>query len=407
MDRRKNPFAPGAGARPPELAGRDQIIEDASVALDRVKDGRSAKSQMLLGLRGVGKTVLLNEIARLAEAGGYRTLELEAPEDRRLGEMLVPALRALLHRLSTAEKAKALSLKALRALHGFASAFKIKAADVEFGVREPGMADSGYLESDLPELLMLVAEASEAAATPVALFIDEVQYLTAEELSALIVSVHKLGQRGLPFIVFGAGLPQLAALAGEAKSYAERLFAYPPVGALDEAEAQRAIREPVRSEGADIELAALEEIVERTQGYPYFLQEWGSHSWDIATSSPITAADVARATTQTLHALDAGFFRVRFDRLTPREKEYMRAMAQLGSGPHRSGDIATELMVDVRAVGPLRNGLIRKGMIYSPQHGDTAFTVPMFDTFMKRTMPDWTSAAKRNARRLERMRKID
>lgn len=399
MDRKKNPFAPGAGTRPPELAGRDKILEDATVALARVREGRSAKSQMLLGLRGVGKTVLLNEIARIAERESYRTIELETPpENTMLAAMLVPPLRSLLNRLSAVDKAKSLATRGLRALHSFASAFSVKVGEIEFGVAEPGVADSGQLETDLPELLLAVAEAGQAADTPVAIFIDEVQYLELEDLSALIVAIHRIGQRQLPLIVFGAGLPQLAALAGEAKSYAERLFEYPPVGALEVSDAEYAIREPIRSEGAEITDDALARIVEQTQGYPYFLQEWGSHTWDAAPVSPITEADVSRATERALLALDQGFFRVRMDRLTPREKDYMRAMAELGSGPHRSGDIADLLGVKVTSVGPLRSLLIGKGMIFSPQHGDTAFTVPLFDSFMKRSMPDWTPRGVRKAR---------
>jgi hypothetical protein len=297
--------------------------------------------------------------------------------------------------LSAVETAKALATKGLRALQNFMSAFKMKVGDVEVSVQEPGVADSGHLETDLSELLLLVAEAARAADTPVAILIDEVQYLSSEDLSALIGSIHKIGQRNLPLILFGAGLPQLAALAGEAKSYAERLFDYPEVGALDRNDAERAIREPIRSEGAEIEPAALAMIVDHTHGFPYFLQEWGSHTWDTAPVSPITHADVARATEDALRTLDQGFFRVRLDRLTPRERDYMRAMAELGPGPHRSGDIAGLLGVQVTTVGPLRGGLLRKGMIYSPQHGDTAFTVPMFDAFMKRSMPDWTPRGRR------------
>jgi hypothetical protein len=259
------------------------------------------------------------------------------------------------------------------------------------------MADSGILENDLPELLMLVAEAAQAADTAVAVLIDEVQYLDTEDLSALIVSVHKIGQRQLPLIVFGAGLPQTAALAGEAKSYAERLFDYPAIGPLEPADAARAIQEPIRGEGEEIDSAALAEIVRQTEGYPYFLQEWGSHAWNEAPVSPISEADVSRATAKALEALDRSFFRVRFDRLTPREKDYMRAMAELGPGPHRSGDIANLLGVKVTSMGPLRSGLIAKGMIYSPQHGDTAFTVPMFDSFMRRSMPDWAPSLTKQA----------
>jgi len=390
MDRTENPFAPGAGTRPPELAGREGIIEDATVALKRIRAGRYSKGQMLLGLRGVGKTVLLNEIARIAEQEGYRVIQVEAPEDRRLAEMLVPPLRSTLYQLSATEKAKAIATKGLRALQAFASAFKVGFGGVELSVANPGTTDSGNLESDLPELLALVAEVAQAAESAVVILIDEIQYLSAEDLSALIVSIHRIGQRQLPLILFGAGLPQLAALAGEAKSYSERLFDYPAVGPLGEDAARRAIREPVRQAHAEITPAALDQIVGQTQGYPYFLQEWGSHAWDAASESPINEGDVAQATASALSDLDQSFFRVRLDRLTPREKDYLRAMAELGPGPHRSGDIADLLGVKVTSAGPLRSGLIGKGMIYSPQHGDTAFTVPMFDAFMKRSMPDWT-----------------
>jgi len=345
---------------------------------------------MLLGLRGVGKTVLLNKIAEIAEQDGYRTITLESPENRELAEMLVHPLKSVLNKLSALEASKALAMKALRGLQSFASTFKVKLSEVEISVAEPGTADSGQLDADLAEIFLLVGDAARSAGIPVAILIDEVQYLSSSDLSALIMSVHRIGQRQLPLIVFGAGLPQLAAMAGEAKSYSERLFEYPNVGPLGAADARRAIREPIRAEGAEIEADALEAIVRQTQGYPYFLQEWGSQAWVAAAQSPITVADVSRATTEALRMLDQGFFRVRIDRMTPREKEYMRAMAELGAGPHRSGDIAELLGVKVTTISPLRSGLIGKGMIYSPQHGDTAFTVPMFDAFMKRSMPDWT-----------------
>jgi hypothetical protein len=400
MDPTTNPFAPGAGTRPPELAGREQIITDATVALKRARAGRSAKSQMLLGLRGVGKTVLLNRIAETAEEEGYLTISLEAPESRRLAAMLVPPIRTVLYRLSGAARARAIANRGLGVLRGFASVFKVKYGEVEVGIEsERGTADSGDLESDLPELLRTVAQAAKAADKAVAIFIDEVQYLSEEDLSALIVSVHKIGQQGLPFLVFGAGLPQLAALAGEAKSYAERLFDYPSVGPLDTVAAKRAIREPIREEDADIRTDALNLIVERTEGYPYFLQEWGSQAWNVAPRSPISRTDVEAATERAVAALDSGFFRVRLDRLTPREKDYLRGMAQLGAGPHRSGEIAETLGIAVTVAGPLRNGLIRKGMIYSPSHGETAFTVPMFDVFMRRTIPDWEPPSPQRSRK--------
>ncbi len=390
MDPTRNPFAPGAGTQPPELAGRASIIANATIALSRIKLGRAAQSQMLLGLRGVGKTVLLNRIAEIAEKDGYATVVLEAPEDRRLAEMLVPPLRSLLFRLSRVENAKDAARRGLGVLRAFASAFKVKVGDIEFGIQaETGTADSGTLESDLPELLLAVAAAAREARNAVALFVDEVQYLSGEDLGALIVSAHKMAQRSLPFIAFGAGLPQLAGLAGEAKSYSERLFEYPDVGPLAAEAAQDAIREPMRREGVNISEGALDRIVEKTRGYPYFLQEWGYHAWNVATSSPVTPEDAERATANALERLDKGFFRVRLDRLTPREKDYVRAMAALGPGPHRSGEIAQKLSMDVTTAGPLRNGVIKKGMVYSPQHGDTAFTVPMFDEFMRRSMPDW------------------
>jgi hypothetical protein len=384
MDPKNNPFAPGAGTQPPELAGRSGIIADADIAIARAKSGR-AKSALLLGLRGVGKTVLLNRIAENAQSEGCEAIFLEAPEDQPLAQMLAPPLRSALFRLSATEKAQVGAKKALGVLRSFASVFKAKVGEIEFGVKpESGVADSGNLEFDLPELLITVANAARQADTAIVLIVDEVQYLGSEDLSALIISLHKLGQKGLPFLLYGAGLPQLAGLAGNAKSYAERLFDYPDVGPLTDASAKDALREPLRRQGVDIHDDALAYIASKTQGYPYFLQEWGYQAWNTAASSPIGLSDVKLATKSALARLDTGFFKVRLDRLTPREKDYMGAMAALGAGPHRSGDIAAKLKLAVTAAAPLRNGLIKKGMIYSPQHGDTAFTVPMFDEFMQR-----------------------
>ena len=387
MDPRLNPYAPGAGAPPPELAGREAVLEGADVAVSRTLAGRHAKGQILLGLRGVGKTVLLNRIAEMAEAAGSQTILVEAPEGRSLPDIVVPPLRRTLLRLDRGERVRAEVKRALRTLRSFASAFTVAAGQLEFGVdAEPGSADSGDIEFDLPELLIAAAEAARAKETGIVLLIDEVQYLSETDLSALIVAVHKVTQRGLPLLFFGAGLPQLAGLAGEAKSYAERLFDYPPIEALPKPAATEALRAPALREGVEYEPAALDAIIERTRGYPYFLQEWGKHAWNVAPSSPVTAADARRATERALAELDDSFFRVRLDRLTPKEKEYVRAMAELGPGPHRSGEIADVLGVRVESVAPRRSKLIQKGMIYSPAHGDTAFTVPMFDEFMRRTM---------------------
>jgi len=386
MDPLRNPFAPGAGSRPPELAGRTALLEEAELALRRVRLGRAEKSQMLLGLRGVGKTVLLNRIAELAEAIGYEQAQLEAPEGRPLAAYLVPALKSILLRLDRVEQAKAWAGEAMAALRGFAGAFKVSVGDVKLGLSEPVRADSGNLEVDLPDLLVSTARAAQAAGTSVVLLIDEVQYLAEDELRGLIVALHRIAQKGLPMILFGAGLPQLAALAGEAKSYAERLFDFPAVGALEPEAAAQAIADPIREEGAAITEEALAEIVRLTEGYPYFLQEWGKHTWQQAMGPEISLNDVLAATQTARAALDSNFFRVRFDRLTPREQAYLNAMAELGAGPHRSGAIAEAMGLKVERTGPLRSGLIRKGMVWSPTHGMTAFTVPMFDTFMRRAM---------------------
>ena len=389
MDPTRNPFAPGAGARPPELAGRESIIEAANVAMQRIRCGRQEKSQMLLGLRGVGKTVLLNRLAQLAEDMGSIVVPLEAPEGQRLAAFLAPALKSVLLRLSRVAQARELAQRGLGALRGFASAFKVSIGEIELSISPEPIADSGNLEIDLPELMGSVGRAAQAANTSVVILLDEVQYLSEEDLRGLIVAMHRIAQRGWPVILFGAGLPQVAALAGEAKSYAERLFDYPEVGPLPPAAARSALLDPIVEEGESISEDALNRILSITEGYPYFLQEWGKHSWNTAGKSPITADDVEMASSLATVALDRSFFRVRFDRLTPREQDYLRAMAALGPGPHRSGDIADALGIKVQQAGPLRNGLIKKGMIWSPAHGQTAFTVPMFDAFMIRAIPEW------------------
>jgi hypothetical protein len=389
VDPTRNPFAPGAGARPPVLAGRESIIDAANVAMQRIRRGRQEKSQMLLGLRGVGKTVLLNRLAQLAEDMGSIVVPLEAPEGQRLAAFLAPALKSVLLRLSRVAQARELAQRGLGALRGFASAFKVSIGEIELSISPEPIADSGNLEIDLPELMGSVGRAAQAANTSVVILLDEVQYLSEEDLRGLIVAMHRIAQRGWPVILFGAGLPQVAALAGEAKSYAERLFDYPEVGLLPPAAARSALLDPIVEEGESISEDALNRILSITEGYPYFLQEWGKHSWNTAGKSPITADDVEMASSLATVALDRSFFRVRFDRLTPREQDYLRAMAALGPGPHRSGDIADALGIKVQQAGPLRNGLIKKGMIWSPAHGQTAFTVPMFDAFMIRAIPEW------------------
>lgn len=396
MDPRRNPYAPGAGTPPPELAGRDDLIERAAIALDRIRAGRSARSVILYGLRGVGKTVLLNRIRLDAEARGIASVKIEAPEERSLPGLLTPALRATLLRLNRGEAAKANVQKALRALAGFAKALKVKYQDIEFGLDVnpiEGLADSGNLDNDLTDLLTAIGAAATERGTAIALFIDELQYVPEDQLASLITALHSANQNQLPITMVAAGLPQLIGQTGRAKSYAERLFEFVPVDRLDAAAARAALTVPAAKEGVEYEPGAVAEVLSQTHGYPYFLQEWGKHSWDVAVDSPIRTQDSARATVEALAELDASFFRVRFDRLTPAEKRYMRAMAELGPGPHRSGDIADTLGRKVTTVAPVRNSLIAKGMIFSPAHGDTAFTVPLFDGFMKRIMPEWADDA--------------
>lgn len=385
MDPVRNPFAPGAGSQPPELAGREEIITTADTALQRVLLGRPAQSQMLLGLRGVGKTVLLNKIEQIAEERGYLTSFIEAPEDRKLVDLLYPKIHQVLRKLSLVEAARTSTHNALRALRSFASAFKISVGDFEVSVDpEPGVADSGNLEYDITELFLKVGEAAKAASRGWALLIDEVQYLSPDELGALIVAIHRINQKGLPVLLFGAGLPAIAALSGDAKSYAERLFVFPKIDALPNAAAANAIRQPIEEEGETIESEVLDAIVALTRGYPYFLQEWGYQVWNASPESPIAITCVEAAEKEALRRLDEGFFKVRIDRLTPKEKEYVIAMARLGPGPYRSSDVAEVLGEKLTTLGPRRAQIIAKGMIYSPAHGDIAFTVPMFDEYLKR-----------------------
>ena len=392
MDPRDNPYAPGAGTPPPALAGRDVLIRDAAVALQRIRAQRSAQCLILYGLRGVGKTVLLNHIRRQAEAEGVACVRIEAPEGRSLPALLAPALRAALLKLSRGEALKAKLLKGMRALASFTAALKLKYQDVVVSLDvdpERGLADSGDLDLDLEDLLTALGEAAREQDTAIVLFIDELQYVPEDQLAALIAALHGAAQAQLPITMLAAGLPQLVGRTGRAKSYAERLFSFTSIGPLNTDDARKALVIPAAQEGVAYTADAIDEILRQTCGYPYFLQEWGKHSWDVAGASPIDVHNVRHATEVALAGLDAGFFRVRFDRLTPAEKRYMRAMAELGAGPHRSGDIADVLGKKVTAVAPRRNTLINKGMLCSPVHGDTAFTVPLFDGFMKRIMPEW------------------
>lgn len=391
MDPRTNPYAPGAGTLPPELAGRDEIIEQIDIQLERCRNGLPFRSFIMVGLRGVGKTVLLNHLSLEAEAKGFAIVSIETPEKRSLPALIIPALRSMLLRLDRGSIVTEASKKALKVLGGFVSAMKLKYEDIEFGIdlgSEPGIADSGDLANDLMELFIQLGITAKEKKTALILFIDEVQYISEPEFAALIMALHKCTQKQLPIALVGAGLPQLVGQAGRAKSYAERLFQYPEIGPLSNDAAEAALTIPAKKQYVEYEIKALEEILNQTQGYPYFLQEWGKHCWQCAENSPITQEDAKNATNLAIAELDDSFFRVRFDRLTPAEKKYLRAMAELGSGTNRSGDIAHLLEKEVQAVAPIRANLINKGMIFSPEHGDNSFTVPLFDGYMKRVMPN-------------------
>ncbi len=396
MDKIKNPFSPGAGSPPPELAGRDDALELARILLGRILAGRPEKSLLLTGLRGVGKTVLLNEIDRIARGIGYHTIMIEAREDKGLGALLAPHLRRLLFDLDRLKGAGDKVRRGIGVLKSFLGSLKVSYGEFDIGLdidAEQGVADSGDLEVDLANLLMAVAEAAEERATSVAILIDEIQYFGANELSALIMAMHRMQQRQLPLVLIGAGLPILPGLAGESKSYAERLFNFPDIGPLTYEDAVLALDGPVQKEGVKFEEIALKEIYRLTRGYPYFIQEWGYQAWNHTSASPITLPTIQGATILVRERLDQNFFRVRFDRLTPKERLFLRAMASIGADPYRSSDIAEVLGEKLMALGPVRANLIKKGMIYSPAHGYLAFTVPLFDEFMERAIPEFVSKA--------------
>ena len=390
MDRFDNPYRPGAGSAPPALVGRDDLIDDFDVTVRRAQDGRPGKSCVLVGLRGVGKTVLLNRFTEIAEREKMKVGHVEAFEGGDFPELLAVRLRRILLELERGATRCALAAvrRALSVLVSFTQTFADGTSVVTVSA-EPlaGLADSGMISEDLTDLLVAVGEAARSCDSGLLLAIDELQYLTKADMAAVVGSTHRTVQLGLPVVVAGAGLPQVPALLGDARTYAERLFEFPEIGDLSDTDAAAAVVLPAADLGVRFEDAAVARIVTESDRYPYFLQEWAYHAWNAAPASPITENDVRAATPGVVDKLDRDFCRVRYDRLTPKESDYLRAMAELGPGPHRSGDIADKLGVKVTSVAPRRSALIAKGMIYSPAHGDTAFTVPLFDQFMKRAMP--------------------
>ncbi|CAN5512111.1 ATP-binding protein [soil metagenome] len=388
MDPVRNPYAPGAGSRPPALTGRDRELEAFHVLLQRLALGRSDKSMIVTGLRGVGKTVLLNTFEAIAEDAGFKMATTEITHDTSLAATMARLTRRLLLAISPLERMKS---KALRAA-GVLKAFTVRlpdgpelAMDVE---ALAGRADSGDLGEDLGDLLVALGDAARQHATGVAFLLDEIQFLSRSDFEALIAALHRVAQRNLPVTLVGAGLPQLPALAGTAKSYSERLFDFPRIDRLDDSSARLALELPATDEGVTWESLAVDEVLRFTHGYPYFLQEYGKHAWNVAQDELIRLADVEEARALVRLQLDENFFRVRVGRVTTAELRYVAAMAELGGGPYRSGEIAARLGArGPENVAPLRARLISKGLIYSPAHGLNEFTVPQFDDYVRRMFP--------------------
>lgn len=386
MDKIGNPFSPNAGSRPPELAGRDAAFEDIRVFLGRLALKRSVQSILFTGLRGVGKTVLLNEVVHMAERqGNILPVYLEASEDRSLGEMLASPLRMALLKLDRTKGATAAVRRSLSALRNFVGTIKVKFGDVGIEL-EPasGLADSGDLQFDLTELLTSVAEAAADRKMGVVILIDEIQYVSASEFGALVMAMHRMQQLALPLATVGAGLPILPGLVGEIKSYAERLFTYPIIGALPEEASIRAIRLPFTGAGVGMDDDAAELVYRRSGGYPYFIQEWGYQLWNFVEHNPVTRKDVETVDSVVTEQLDGNFFHVRMERLTPSERMFLRTMATFDGPTVKMADISSALGISPNALGPRRSSLIKRGMIYSPEHGLVAFTVPLFNEFLRR-----------------------
>jgi hypothetical protein len=396
-----NPYTPNAGARPPALVGRDRELIAFEVLLDRLRKGHTEQSMLITGLRGVGKTVLLGDFERRARERSWVTAEAEITRNVQFGPRMAHLVRRALFEVAPRERWRDGARRAARVLKSFHVTVSPDGAitaglDVE---ALEGLADSGSLSDDLTDLLIALGEAAQELDRGVVFLLDEVQFLTTAELEALIAALHKTVQRQLPITLVGAGLPQLPRLAGEAKSYAERLFNFPSLGELAEDEARRALVEPAERLGVGYTSDAVDAIVDYTEGYPYFLQEYGKVVWDL-TPEPLVAAEHVRAAREAVEAkLDSSFFRVRAERTTDLELRYLRAMAELGPEPQPARDVAKLLNRTSEQMGPTRSRLIDKGLLYTPGHGLAAFTVPQFDRYMRRAYELRVTPARSGARK--------
>lgn len=391
MERWKNPYTPNAGAKPPVLVGREDELDTFEILLRRLSAGRTEKSLIVVGLRGVGKTVLLGEFRQRALDAGWKVMEIEVSkwDDDQFRRSIARELRQALHEIS-ATRISRLAKRAAGALKSFT--FSIDPdGRLTVGLEpdpSPGLADSGDLTGDLADLLVSVGEAAQERGTGVALLLDELHFLSERQMEALIAAIHKTVQRSLPITVAAAGLPQIHELVGDARSYAERLFKFPPIGRLKREEAERVLHEPAAQLNVEFSSKALEIGCDFSEGYPYFLQEFGEAAWDLAAGERIDELAAIRARVAVEEKLDSGFFKVRLDRTTELQKAYLRAMAELGPDPQLASDVAVLLDRSSSQCGTTRSQLIDKGLLYATEHGYAAFTVPKFDEFLKRAIPN-------------------
>lgn len=391
LDPVNNPYSPGAGSPPPALVGRDAERENFDVATQRLLRGRPDRSQLLVGLRGVGKTVLLREFGRIAQGHGWRCHHLECVEETDFVHSAAQLARAAILELSAGARLSEFASRALGVLKAFQLTWEIPGGGTAaMGLDcDPvaGRADSGDLDRDLPDLLREVGHLAQSKDTGVLFIIDEIQYIPASRLRPLLLGLHEISQLQLPLLVAGAGLPSIHGLLGEARTYAERLFTFVSMNSLSREAASDALVQPAAEQGVLWEEAALDEVFEATQGYPYFLQEHGKQAWRLAAGSDrITREDVLTAKPHVTEELDGGFFRVRVERTTKTEREYLRAMASLGRGPYRSSDVARKLHKSTQQVSAFRDSLIKRGLCFAPEHDVINFTVPMFDGFVRRSL---------------------
>ena len=390
MDPRRNPYAPGAGTKPPALVGRDSQIEAFDILLERLENGYAEQSMIITGLRGVGKTVLLDVFRETAEARDWATVEWEVEKSSSFAPKIAAQVRRALLQIAPKARWRDRAQRAAAVLKSFNVTFNPDGAVTAGFDVDPlaGSADSGSLSDDLTDLFVAVGEAAQEHQVGVIFLLDEIQFLRLEELEALIVALHKCTRRSVPLTLVGAGLPQMPRLAGEAKSYSERLFRFVQIGELDAAtDARDALVLPAQALEVAYAASAVSFIVDYTQGYPYFLQEYGRIVWDESSASPVRLKDVKTVLPHVEEKLDEGFFKVRAGRTTELELRYLYAMAELGPEPHRATEVARRIDRTVEQAGPIRSRLIDKGLLYTPGHGYAAFTVPQFDRYMLRCYP--------------------